>query len=232
MHSDFAKSCLQSEYTSTRYYIKQLNVSFHINQKNLVLRANDKKEFQPRILTWLTAENPLSVKLNASLNKVRTKKLAGDLSGYDYYACDAIDPLNKWPTESGFLVSNLKPKEARHLAYRYQQKAILTYRFGQKVRLQYCIHHLGDPNILLNNYSLFLWDKYSQIENLKLRLNSQVPMVAISIFSPLELQSEIAKGQLLYLNPNGAFSNAVSSLQTQDKLQILKQQFENLKLDS
>lgn len=76
---------------------------------------------------WLTAVNPGGDRGDAEDNAARLARLAAQLAALDCpcWPAEAVADAGDWPTEPGFFVAGLPLAEARELAGRFRQAAIV-----------------------------------------------------------------------------------------------------------
>ena len=122
---------LLQAYLSTRYAIqdKSLNCSLSIGDINSVLN-----EFLVlnKVSSWaiITAFNPYSKIRSDTQNTHSNEQLLNKLKEhqYTYLESKAIDPLNNWPIEDGYMILNISFTSAVSLAKSFKQNAII---FGE-----------------------------------------------------------------------------------------------------
>ena len=125
---------LIEEYRKADYIVAGCERKIELDSKN-----NELDEFlatiNPSFLSWalITAYNPESDKLSHKENRNRNERLQKDLLNRNYILVKAEgkDPRENWGTEKSFLVIDIPKNEAKILAKKYRQYAIL---FGMKER--------------------------------------------------------------------------------------------------
>lgn len=91
-------------------------------------------------LAYVTPDNPGSRLLSDAENLRRRHTLAGELdaSGVAYVPGKSIADDDQWPPEKGFWIAGITRDDARTLAMRYGQNAIVFVDAHRKVHLVDC----------------------------------------------------------------------------------------------
>jgi hypothetical protein len=119
---------LLNSYNQAEYYIDGFKDPIKIGQINQdvedLLRQN-------KATSWcfITAWNPLSEEIPMPENLERNKRLRKDLAKYTILAGEGRDPQGEWTPERSLLVIGISEKDAKALARKYRQRAIV---FGEK----------------------------------------------------------------------------------------------------
>jgi hypothetical protein len=231
MHGFFLKTSHREAYLEAAFHSKSFQMTFKIGDKVSQLTewaVNHRK--QGNYLCWLTADNPLSLQLDRHENKKRFEQLKITVRSKPHLQINATDPKDFWPTERGFLILLGSPLEARNLAWKFQQKAILLFKIGRPVRMFYTLHHLGDPSILLNDFEVLIPEHGDNPRWTNDDPNHQKKYVYTSFYWSEPIAYLVKSKQALYINPSGSFPQNITNKKIQT-LSDIKKCIQELKLN-
>ena len=129
---------LQAAYENTDYQILNPSISIICNAKNPSI-DNYLQQLRKKSWCLITAFNPLSKIQPKQINGWNNANLEFDLSfkGYSYTYAKGIGKDMDWPPEDSFLVLDICIADARLLAKKYQQHAILFGCKGEEAYLEW-----------------------------------------------------------------------------------------------
>jgi len=92
---------------------------------------------QNNLNTWayITAYNPLSVPLDAQENMRRNEELRALLNDYLVMEGEGQDKAKQWPAEKSFFIAGISLDDAKALAIRFGQRAMVYGQFNQPAEL-------------------------------------------------------------------------------------------------
>ena len=231
MHSSFLKTSHREAYLAAVFHSKDFQTTFKIGDRvNKLAEWAAGHQKQGNYLCWLTADNPLSLQLEQHQNKTRYEQLRIAVSNSPKLEVDATDPKGLWPTERGFLILLKSPSEARNLAWKFQQKAILFFKPKRPVCMIYTLHHLGDSKVLLDDFETLIPEQMSSTDNLKGKRYKGKKLLYLTYKWNESIANQLKEKSVLYINPAGAFP-AIPSKKRIQRLSQLKMHMNNLKLD-
>ena len=133
---------LHEAYLNTQYIICDEDCSYFlkIGEKNPLL-DNFLKVRGIESWAFITAANPYSKLREESLNQQYNELLLDELQeqNYHYLNSKAIDPLNKWPTEHGYVVLDINLEAVIGFAQQFNQNAIVFGKLEDAPRLVDCL---------------------------------------------------------------------------------------------
>lgn len=136
-YSSSLDESLLKAYKQTTYAVPSLKINIRIGEKSPLLDQLLQK-LERRSWCFVTAWNPQSKLLSDEENQKRNDKLKESLiqSGYIYYDGLGIGDDGLWPPEESFLVIGIDLEDARGLAKKWQQNAIVFGMINDKTTLQ------------------------------------------------------------------------------------------------
>ena len=136
-YSSSLDESLLNAYKQTTYAVPSVKINIRIGEKCPLLDQLLQK-LERRSWCFVTAWNPQSKLLSDEENKTRNDKLKESLiqSGYIYYDSLGIGDDGQWPPEESFLVIGIDLEDAKGLAKKWQQNAIVFGIINDKATLQ------------------------------------------------------------------------------------------------
>lgn len=122
LHPHLLRAYRETEYHVTGSPPLILRVGQHSPELGTLMKIH-----KARSCAFITASNPRSQRLDATLNALKQAALATELraSQLPFREGIGMHPSNNWPGEPSFLVLGISESHARMLAIRYEQNAIL-----------------------------------------------------------------------------------------------------------
>ncbi|HLR31552.1 MAG TPA: DUF3293 domain-containing protein [Fodinibius sp.] len=125
---------LVQAYKETTYQVEDPHVEIRIDRYHpkldQLLDKYDNKEW-----LFITVWNPGSQERASDENKLRNKRLETEFKDKVYFQGSGVPDDNSWTPEESFLVLGYDKNEARQLAKKYGQNAVVFGRFKDKAEL-------------------------------------------------------------------------------------------------
>ncbi len=142
-------------YNQAEYFIDDFDEPIKIGN---IHSAIDRLVKESGVSTWcfITAWNPLSVEFSEAENAVRNEKLKAELEKYQILEGEGRDSNGEWRPERSFLVLGISKKDAKTLAAKFGQRAIIHGESGKPAELIETLFTQGNCEIIRQNKTAFL----------------------------------------------------------------------------
>jgi hypothetical protein len=142
-----------------------LKTEFHVNgfDKPILVGENsinaDKLLVEKKLTEWayVTAYNPLSYALSENENEQRNSLLKRILKDYLHIEGEGQDKNQKWPPEKSFFILGITLYDAKILAIKFGQRAIVYGKIFQRAQLIETLAFYGNPKIITYYKTAFLY---------------------------------------------------------------------------
>ena len=144
-----------TSYNQAEYFIDDFDEPIKIGK---IHPAIERLLEESGISLWcfITAWNPLSVEFSTAENVVRNEKLKADLEKYKILEGEGRDSNGEWQPERSFLVLGISKKDAKTLAAKFGQRAIVFGETGKPAELIEILFTQGNCEIIRQNKTAFL----------------------------------------------------------------------------
>lgn len=142
-------------YNQAEYFIDNFNEPVRVGEIHAGVEES-LKQFNVSSWCFITAWNPLSVEFPADENTVRNENLKRDLEKYQILEGEGRDSTGKWQPERSFLALGISRKDAKTLAAKFGQRAIIYGETGKPAELIETLFTQGNCEIIRQNKTAFL----------------------------------------------------------------------------
>jgi predicted nucleic acid-binding protein len=120
-------------YREAEYVVREPDIVIRVGEPNAPLDALIGKAASA---AFLTAANPASEPAGDEENRRSLAELERSLAGLQHFGAEGRDPKQVWPPEPGFLVLGISRMQARRLARRFGQNALVWCERGRAPELE------------------------------------------------------------------------------------------------
>lgn len=142
-------------YRNTDYFVDGFNQPININslskEVDVFLKENSLREW-----AYITAYNPLSISLSLNENDKRNNELKSHLKKYVIKSGAGQDKNKFWPPEKSFFIGGISLENAKELAGKFGQKAIVYGCVGKVAQLIETLHFTGKAELITMPKTAFL----------------------------------------------------------------------------